>query len=129
MRAVLGANGTNHHSSEEFVGKDGDPLQLPIVCVEVERPASSASRLEASETMEAEAARGHDVGDVGAAIVAKEASTASSPAVSSTVSPISALPVVSCEERCIVLPFVQCSTRYVVLPLLPLLLGLLMVFA
>jgi hypothetical protein len=57
-RAMLGANGTGHRSSEGSGGKDGDPLWLPIVCVETTCPTSSVPCLEVSETVEAEAARG-----------------------------------------------------------------------
>jgi hypothetical protein len=79
--------------------------------------------------VEAEAAKGHDVGDIGTAIAVRETSLSFGPAVSSTVPPISAPPIVLCEEGHIALPFVERSTKYVTLPLLPLLLGLLIVFA
>ena len=115
MRAMLGVHGAGFRSSEGFGGKDGDLLWLAIVCVEVECPASLTSHLEASETVEAEAARGRDVGDVGPAAAAGEASSASGPVVSSTVSLVSDPPTVSYEGGCIVLPFVERLPRCVTL--------------
>jgi hypothetical protein len=79
--------------------------------------------------VEVEVTKGHDVGDIGTAVAVGETSSASGPAVSFAVPPVSAPPIVSCEEGHIALPFVECSSRYVMLLPLPLLLGLLMVFA
>jgi hypothetical protein len=79
--------------------------------------------------VEAKAAKGHDVGDIGAAVAVGETSSAFGPTVSLAVPPVSAPPIVSCEEGNIALPFVERSSRYVILPPLPLLLGLLTVFA
>ena len=58
MRAMLGADDVGHHSLEGSRGKDGDLLWLPIICVEIKYPASSAPHLEASKMVDAEAARG-----------------------------------------------------------------------
>lgn len=115
MRAVLGTDGAGHCSLKGSGGKDGDLLWLPIVCMETECPASSAPRLEGSETVEAEAARGHDVGDVGAAAAIGEASSAFGLVVSSAVSPVSAPPAVSYEGGRIAPPFMERSTRCVAL--------------
>jgi hypothetical protein len=95
MRVVLGTDDVGHCSSEGSEGKNGVLLRLPIVCAETECPASSAPRLERSKTVKAEAAKGRDVGDVGATAAAGEASSAFGPMVSLAVSNISAPPIVS----------------------------------
>jgi hypothetical protein len=82
MRAMLEADGTICYSSEGSRGRAGDFLWLPFVRVGTKRPVSSVPRSEASETVEAEAARGLDVGDVGVTTVVRDASLASSPVVS-----------------------------------------------
>lgn len=127
-RAVLGADDMGRHSSEGFGGKGGDLLWLPIVCMETKCPASSAPRLEGSETVEAEAARGHDVGDVGAAAAIGEASSTFGLVVSSAISPVSAPPAVSYEGGHIAPPFMERSTRCVTLLLFLFQLGLLTFF-
>ena len=57
--------------------------------------------------VEAEAAKGLDVGDVGIAIVAGETSSVYGLVVSSVVSLILAPPTMSCEGRHAVLPFME----------------------
>ena len=68
-RAMLGEDGVGHRSLEGSGGKDGDLLWLAIICVKTGCPASSVPLLEASKMVEAEAAGGRDVGDVGTAIM------------------------------------------------------------
>ena len=97
--------------------------------MEVECPASLASHLEASKTLEAEAAWGLDAGDVGAAAAAREASSAFGPVVSLVVSPVSDPPTVSYEGGRIALPFVERSTRCVMLLLFLFLVGVADVFS
>ena len=108
--------------------KDGDHLWLPTICAEAECLATLASCLEASEMLEAEAARGHDAGDVGAVALAGEASSAFGLAVSSVVSLVLAPPMVSCGGGRIALPSMEHSTRCVTLRLFPSRSGLLMFF-
>ena len=79
--------------------------------------------------VEEEATMGHDVGDVGAATVARETLLASGPTVSSVVSPVFAPPTMSCEGGCIILPFVERSRRCVILPTIPLWVGVIDVFS
>jgi hypothetical protein len=110
---MLGVDDVGCHSFEGFRGKDGDLLRLPIVCVEPECPACSASCLEASEMVEVQAAKGREAGDVGATAVAEEALLALSPMVSLVVSPVLAPPVVSYKGECIALSVVERSTRCV----------------
>lgn len=77
-------------------------------------------RLEASETVEAETAREHDVDDTGATAVTGGASSAFSPVVSSVAPPAVTPHVVPCVERRIAPPFVEHSTRYAMLRPFPL---------
>jgi hypothetical protein len=116
-RAMLGADGASRHSSKGSRGRVGDFLWLPFVCVGTECPVSPIPRSKASETVEAEIARGLDVGDIGAATVVGDASPTSGPMVLSVVSPASALPAVSCEGGRIALPSVEHSTRCATRPL------------
>ena len=63
--------------------KDDDLVELSIVCVGTQHPASSAPCLEASEAAEEEATWWHALVDAGAAAVVGGASLAFGPAVSS----------------------------------------------
>lgn len=66
MRVILGVDDAGHHTSEGSRGKDGDLLWIPIICVEIECPASLMPPLVALEMVEVEATEGRDVGDVSA---------------------------------------------------------------
>jgi hypothetical protein len=79
----------------------------------------------ASETVEAEITKGLDVGDIGVATAVGDASPTSGPMVSSVVSPVLALPTVSCEGGRIAVPSVEHSTRCATRPLFHFRLGLL----
>jgi hypothetical protein len=109
-RAMLGADGASRRSSKGSGGRVGDFLRLPFVCVGTERPVSPIPCSKASETVEAEITKGLDVGDIGVATVVGDASPTSGPMVSSVVSPVLALPTVSCEGGRIALPSVEHST-------------------
>jgi hypothetical protein len=117
MRVVLRMDGVSHHSMEGSRGRTDNLSRFPFMRAEAEHPASSTLSLEASESMEADAAWEHNVGDVSATAAAGEGSPVFEFMVSSAEPPISAPLAVLCVGGCLALPFMERSTRCVLLSL------------